>query len=150
MSFYISHGDARLYCTVAPEVASKIDFPIRTGSFVRIDAKLRVYEKKAQIEIIVDSIESSDQGDFHKKLDKLFKELEAEGLLSQAGIRKVVTDPPPDRIAIVAPKNSRAIKDIKTAFESEGKNLDITDTVIELDEQTPQALISAIEKCGPD
>ena len=148
MSFYISDGDARLYCTVAPEVAGKIDFPIRTGSFVRIGARFHVYEKKSQVELSVNSIESSDeQGDFHKKLDKLFEDLAAEGLLSQVGMRKVATDPPPSRIAIITPKNSRAIKDIKSALESEG-TLDITDTVIELDEPTPQALISAIEKCG--
>ncbi|MCK5833441.1 hypothetical protein KAH81_07210 [bacterium] len=146
LSFFITDGFNRLYCTVEPEIAAKIDFPIYDGARVKIISEYRVFHKTAQIELSVLSFEDISKTNVNNLFIEMKNTLSEEGLLSQAELRKISLDPPPKRIAIVAPENSSAFSE----FEFEllrAQNPEIHIYKRPFKENSPDSLIDEIIKC---
>jgi len=144
MFFSLVDSNRMVRCVVAPEVAKGIEVTLSEGSRVKIRGRFWVYEKDARIELLVDSIEKL--GSHVKKLveHEIIERLRSEGLLAKARMRSFPDGPPPSRIAIIAPANSLAPMDIRTAATGTGG---LTFVIRAMEHNSPEVLIAEIKQC---
>jgi len=145
--FSITDGSKRVRCMVPPESAEDMDFEIEEGSRVIVAGKFWVYEKEGRVELIVKSIKDAGPSEFEQQVNEIMDKLDAEGLLAKAETRHVTTAPPPKRVAIIAPPNSVAPMDIKTAATGAGG---LTLILKSMKDYSVESIIDEISSCEKD
>jgi len=147
--FIISDRDARVNCMMPPEISSRIVFQNDKSYKVHIEGVLRISEKDKfpEVTIVVKSIYETGPGEFEKMKEKLFADLDKKGLLTKAELRKVPTSPPPKRIGIIAPCESKAFADIESILGNiEGLSL----IKRPMKEYSPDSLIAELQQLSSD
>ena len=147
--FSLTDGKGHIRCVVPPKTAKGIEFEIKDGNRLRVEAGFYMYPRKASIEVLVHSIERAGESDLKKRLSRLREKLDSEHLLEKLETRQVRTEPPPKRVAIISPSNSHAPMDIKTAATAE-KTLGITLSVHHMKEYSTDALLTELMFCQED
>lgn len=98
--------------------ASRGGPPPADGQQVRITGRLAVYEAQGVYQLVVGSLEAVGLGDLLARLEKLKRDLEAEGLFDPA--RKRVLPPLPRIIGLVTSPTGAAVQDMLRIFLQSG------------------------------
>ncbi|GEM_PF-2628675 len=145
--FTLKDDANRIRCVVPPETVNNIKFDIENGSNIRVRGKFYIYRKDTTVELLLDSVEDAGPSEFEIKLTKLMDELDSKGILAKARSRIIRTDPPPRRIAIIAPTKSVAFDDICVAATGAGG---LTLVPRKMGDYTAGSLLTAIKFCEED
>jgi len=92
--------------------------PPADGQQVRITGRLAVYEAQGVYQLVVSSLEAVGLGDLLAALERLKRQLEAEGLFDPA--RKRALPPFPATIGLVTSPTGAAVRDMLRIFEQFG------------------------------
>ena len=92
--------------------------PPADGQQVRITGRLAVYEAQGVYQLVVSSLEALGLGDLLAALERLKRQLEAEGLFDPA--RKRALPPFPSVIGLVTSPTGAAVQDMLRIFEQFG------------------------------
>jgi len=98
--------------------ASRGGPPPAEGQQVRITGRLAVYEAQGVYQLVVSSLEAVGLGDLLARLEKLKRDLDAEGLFDPA--RKRPLPPLPAVIGLVTSPTGAAVQDMLRIFLSSG------------------------------
>lgn len=115
----------------------------------RIKGVLRIHDRDSfpHISIIVKSLEYLGPGKFEKMKKELYDALEKKGLLEKAKNKQIIETPPPKRIGIIAPKESKAFEDIESVLR---KIDEITIFKKPMRDYSPDGLIAELQDLSSD
>lgn len=145
MFFYLKDSERSIRCVTPPSVCENLDFNIKEGTRILTRGRLWLYRKDTSVELLLESIEPLKSLTERIREDAVIAKLDSEGLLTKARLKAVPKDPPPSDVAIIAPHNSQAPVDIRTAATGSGG---LTFHVRFLENHTPEAIVAEIERCN--
>lgn len=96
--------------------ASKIDFDLKEGDEVLLEARVSVYERRGNYQIYVNKMHIDGVGNLYQKLEQLKKKLTKDGFFDQN--HKKLIPKFPQKIAVLTAGTGAAIRDIHTTINS--------------------------------
>jgi len=146
---YFTLEDERysIRCMLAYGNHDKIDFPLAKGLLVDVYGAIRVYDRKAEVQLAVEKMRlvTKEPTNFDPSV---IEQLKAQGLYPR---QKKALPKPPQHIALVTSKRSEAKADFEDKYKSEGGRAQIrlVDTLVG-GERAPQMIADAIERVNQE
>jgi exodeoxyribonuclease VII large subunit len=114
---YLSLKDetGQIRCAMFKRAASLLNFSPRDGELVEVRGRLGVYEPRGDLQLIIESMSRSGQGNLFEQFLRLKEKLEGEGLFD-AG-RKRSLPLAPRGIGVVTSLGAAALHDVVTALQ---------------------------------
>lgn len=112
--FSLKDETGQLRCAMFRRAASLLGFMPREGERVVVRGRLGVYEARGDLQLVVESLQRSGQGNLYEQFLQLKEQLQREGLFDPA--RKRVPVPIPRAIAVVTSPNAAAWQDVATTL----------------------------------
>ena len=113
--FSIKDEQGQIRCAMFRRAAGMLDFAPRDGQLVELRGRLGVYEPRGELQLVVESMRQSGQGNLFEQFLALKDKLEAEGLFESARKRQ----PPllPRAIGVITSLSAAALHDVVTALQ---------------------------------
>ena len=113
--FSLKDEQGQIRCAMFRRAAALLDFAPRDGQLVELRGRLGVYEPRGELQLVVESMRQSGQGNLFEQFLALKAKLEAEGLFETARKRQ----PPllPRAIGVVTSLGAAALHDVVTALQ---------------------------------
>lgn len=108
--FSLKDDSSQIQCAIFNAMRKEGSESLENGLKVRVFAESTIYEPRGQLQIIVEKIETSGQGNLQARFEALKRQLMAEGLFDQ--IRKQSLPNFPKIIGIVTSPTGAALQDI--------------------------------------
>ncbi|KKW67643.1 exodeoxyribonuclease VII [Lampropedia cohaerens] len=112
--FSLKDETGQLRCAMFRRAVSLLGFMPREGERVVVRGRLGVYEARGDLQLVVESLQRSGQGNLYEQFLQLKEQLQREGLFDPA--RKRVPVPIPRAIAVVTSPNAAAWQDVATTL----------------------------------
>jgi exodeoxyribonuclease VII large subunit len=113
--FTLKDADAQLKCACYKMTARYLKFKPQDGIAVLVRGRVDLYEARAEVQLIVETIEPQGHGALQLAFEQLKKKLAAQGLFDAA--RKRALPPFPERIGIVTSPTGAVIQDLLNILE---------------------------------
>jgi len=113
--FNLKDDSGQIRCAMFKRAASTLGFVPSDGELVEVRGKLGVYEARGDLQLIVDSMQRSGQGDLFAQFLKLKATLEGEGLFDAS--RKQDIPAQPRAIGLITSLGAAALHDVATALQ---------------------------------
>ncbi|NMM05051.1 exodeoxyribonuclease VII large subunit [Polaromonas sp.] len=113
--FSLKDEQGQIRCAMFRRAAALLDFAPRDGQLVELRGRLGVYEPRGELQLVVESMRQSGQGNLFEQFLALKAKLESEGLFETARKRQ----PPllPRAIGVVTSLGAAALHDVVTALQ---------------------------------
>lgn len=113
--FSLKDEQGQIRCAMFRRAAGMLDFAPRDGQLVELRGRLGVYEPRGELQLVVESMRQSGQGNLFEQFLALKDKLEAEGLFESARKRQ----PPllPRAIGVITSLSAAALHDVVTALQ---------------------------------
>lgn len=121
--FSLKDEGAIVSCVLWKGTRASLTFELREGVKVEARARVSVFEKKGQYQLVVDSMKRQGEGDLFQKFLELKARLEREGLFDPA--RKRALPPFPKRVGLVTSPTGAAIRDMLTVLQRRAPSLSV-------------------------
>jgi exodeoxyribonuclease VII large subunit len=113
--FSLKDEQGQIRCAMFRRAAGLLDFAPRDGQLVELRGRLGVYEPRGELQLVVESMRQSGQGNLFEQFLALRAKLEAEGLFETA--RKRPLPLLPRAIGVVTSLGAAALHDVVTALQ---------------------------------
>jgi exodeoxyribonuclease VII large subunit len=113
--FSLKDEQGQIRCAMFRRAAGLLDFAPRDGQLVELRGRLGVYEPRGELQLVVESMRQSGQGNLFEQFLVLKAKLEAEGLFEAA--RKRPLPWLPRAIGVVTSLGAAALHDVATALQ---------------------------------
>ena len=113
--FNLKDDSGQIRCAMFKRAASALGFVPRDGELVEVRGKLGVYEARGDLQLIVESMQRSGQGDLFAQFLKLKATLEAEGLFDAS--RKQDIPSQPRAIGLITSLGASVLHDVATTLQ---------------------------------
>jgi exodeoxyribonuclease VII large subunit len=113
--FSLKDEQGQIRCAMFRRAASLLDFSPRDGQQVELRGRLGVYEQRGELQLVVESMRQSGEGNLYEQFLKLKARLEEEGLF--AASRKRALPLLPRAIGVVTSLGAAALHDVVTALQ---------------------------------
>jgi exodeoxyribonuclease VII large subunit len=113
--FSLKDEQGQIRCAMFRRAAGLLDFAPRDGQLVELRGRLGVYEPRGELQLVVESMRQSGQGNLFEQFLALKAKLEAEGLFEAA--RKRPLPLLPRAIGVVTSLGAAALHDVVTALQ---------------------------------
>jgi exodeoxyribonuclease VII large subunit len=113
--FSLKDEQGQIRCAMFRRAAGLLDFAPRDGQLVELRGRLGVYEPRGELQLVVESMRQSGQGNLFEQFLALKAKLEAEGLFETA--RKRPLPLLPRAIGVVTSLGAAALHDVVTALQ---------------------------------
>ena len=113
--FSLKDEQGQIRCAMFRRAAGLLDFAPRDGQLVELRGRLGVYEPRGELQLVVESMRQSGQGNLFEQFLALKAKLETEGLFETGRKRQ----PPllPRAIGVVTSLGAAALHDVVTALQ---------------------------------
>lgn len=108
--FTLKDADAQIRCVMWRFRANSIFFEPRDGLLVRAHGAVSLYERRGDLQLIVDRLQLAGEGALQKAFEELKQKLRQEGLFNAA--HKKPLPPFPETIGIITSGTGAALQDI--------------------------------------
>lgn len=108
--FVLKDESGQLRCAMFRRQAAYLDKTPKEGDWVRVTGKLDIYPARGELQLVVESLSSTGQGQWYERFLELQKRLQTEGLFDSA--KKKPIPQHPQHIAIVSSLEAAALKDV--------------------------------------
>lgn len=140
-------GKAAVSCSYFKQYNYRLDFELKDGLQVEVEADAGLYERDGKFQLYVYGIKKSGRGEMFLKLEELRKKLEAQGLFDQASKR-----PLPylsRRIGVVTSPTGAVINDIINVSRRRFPGISILlAPVLVQGENAPESIVNGIKSIG--
>lgn len=140
MYFTLNDGDYSIRCMLREERRGTLEFPIGNGIDVSVYGTIRVFEKRASVEIEVEQIRLN-KGEKPSFDDTVLNQLKAQGLWPKP---KKPLPPNINQIGLVTSKHSEALRDFEDTYRNEAGTARIK--VIDVRLQASRDIANAIDR----
>lgn len=134
ISGFLAHSSGHWYFTLTDGVNSikaacyksqnyRIRFRPSDGLHVRCRARISIYEKRSEYQLVVDSLEPVGEGALTIAFEQIKARLAAEGLFDQAAKRPIPLFP--RRVGIVTSPDGAAVHDIMTVLDRRARSVSV-------------------------
>jgi exodeoxyribonuclease VII large subunit len=113
--FSLKDEQGQIRCAMFRRAAGLLDFAPRDGQLVELRGRLGVYEPRGELQLVVESMRQSGEGNLFEQFLALKAKLEAEGLFETA--RKRPLPLLPRAIGVVTSLGAAALHDVATALQ---------------------------------
>jgi exodeoxyribonuclease VII large subunit len=113
--FSLKDEQGQIRCAMFRRAAGLLDFAPRDGQLVELRGRLGVYEPRGELQLVVESMRQSGQGNLFEQFLALKAKLEAEGLFETARKRQLPLLP--RAIGVVTSLGAAALHDVVTALQ---------------------------------
>lgn len=113
--FTLKDEDAQIRCVMWKHLTQYVYFEPEEGMMVRVNGHASVYERRGDLQIIVQAMRQAGKGAQQEAYEKLKKKLKEEGLFDAD--RKRALPLFPDRIGIVTSGEGAALQDVLSVLE---------------------------------
>ncbi|MGI4858232.1 MAG: exodeoxyribonuclease VII large subunit [Janthinobacterium lividum] len=121
--FTIKDAQAQMRCVMFRNRAQHADFIPREGDRIEVRALVSMYEPRGELQLSVEAVRRTGQGQLYELFLKLKQKLEAEGLFDAA--RKRRPPPHPRRVGIVTSLQAAALRDVLTTLRRRAPHLGV-------------------------
>lgn len=122
--FSLKDEGALVSCVLWKGTRALLGFEPREGLKVEVRARVSVFEKKGQYQLVVDSMKRQGEGDLWQRFLELKARLEREGLFDPA--RKRPLPAFPRCVGLVTSPTGAAVRDMLTVLERRAPSLPVT------------------------
>jgi exodeoxyribonuclease VII large subunit len=142
--FTLEDNGFSISCMMPNQYMGETDFPLSKGMMVDVYGTLQVYEKRGEVQIVVEKARLVDK---HKAQydPNVLRELKENGLFprSKRDISSV------NKIVLITSKNSAALEDFRDMFYKEGgkARIEILDVLVQ-GELAPPLIVDAIQRAN--
>ena len=141
--FSLKDEAGQIRCAMFRRAAGMLDFTPREGLRVELLGRLGVYEPRGELQLVVESMRQSGQGNLFEQFLKLKAQLEAEGLFDAA--RKKPLPAMPRGIGLVTSLGAAALHDVVTALARRVPHIPVVlAPALVQGEGAPQELVQAL------
>jgi exodeoxyribonuclease VII large subunit len=112
--FSLKDAQGQLRCAMFRRAAGLLDFTPRDGEMVEVTGRLRVYEPRGDLQLIVESLTRAGQGALFEQFLRLKARLEEQGLFDPARKRDVPLLP--KGVGLVTSPGAAALHDVVTCL----------------------------------
>lgn len=115
--FYFSLKDAKaqIRCAMFRSRSARLDFELRNGMLIQVQAKVSLYPDRGDYQLIVDRMELAGDGLLKKAYEELLAKLSAEGLFQEQWKKPLPTLP--RHIGVISSPTGAAIRDILSVLK---------------------------------
>ena len=121
--FTLKDAGAVISCVIFAGYLSQVSFRPVIGDKVVVTGKIDYYTVGGRLQMIVDTMRKSGEGDLHEQYKKLFDKLEKEGLFSPEHKRPLPVLP--RRIGVITSASGRVISDIVNTIRKRNPYFDL-------------------------
>ena len=115
MYFTIKDDKSKLKCIMFSEYAQLLEIELSSGDQVSVSGYISVYDREGTYQLYVKKIKKKGIGELYESLDKLKKNLEAEGLFKEQ-LKKSLPFLPKS-VGVVTSSTGAAVRDILTTIK---------------------------------
>ncbi|WP_179862241.1 exodeoxyribonuclease VII large subunit [Longibacter salinarum] len=143
--FTLKDDDAQIRCVMWRYLTQHIYFEPEDGLLVRITGKASVYERRGDLQILVNSMRRAGKGAQQEAFERLKAKLKAEGLFDRDRKKPLPTFP--RRIGVVTSGEGAALQDILSVLERRFAAADVILCPVPVQGiDAPQAIANAIAR----
>lgn len=113
--FSLKDPKAQIRAALFRQQANKLNFELRNGLLVQVQAKVSLYPDRGDYQLIVDKMELAGEGQLRQAYEQLLKRLQAEGLFDAQYKKPIPCFP--KQIGIITSKTGAALRDILTVLK---------------------------------
>lgn len=113
--FTLKDGDAQISCVMWRHLTEYVFFEPEDGLQVRLHGDASVYERRGDLQLMVQSMRLAGKGALQEQFEKLKRQLKAEGLFDEA--RKQPLPVFPETVGIVTSGQGAALQDILSILQ---------------------------------
>jgi exodeoxyribonuclease VII large subunit len=121
--FTLKDAQAQVQCAMFRTRNSSLPFTLENGKCILASAKITLYERRGDYQLIIEHIEERGEGLLRRRFELLKKKLAAEGLFDLAHKKKVPHFP--KCIGVVTSPTGAAIKDVLSVLKRRFANIPI-------------------------
>jgi len=143
--FTLKDAQGQMRCALFRRAAQLCTAPLRDGLQVELQGRVDVYGARGELQLIVETVRLSGQGNLYEQFLLLKSQLEAEGCFDPA--RKRSLPPFPRGIGVVTSLDAAALHDVTTTLRRRVPHLPVTlfPALVQGD-AAPQALCLALQR----
>lgn len=113
--FSLKDPKAQIRAALFRQQANKLNFELRNGLLVQVQAKVSLYPDRGDYQLIVDKMELAGEGQLRQAYEQLLKRLQAEGLFDAQYKKPIPCFP--KQIGVITSKTGAALRDILTVLK---------------------------------
>lgn len=121
--FLLKDNNAQIRCVMFRHKNQYLDWPLRDGMQVEVQALITLYEARGEFQLIVEHIRQAGLGNLYEAFEKLKSKLQAAGIFDV--IHKKNIPAFPKRIGIITSLNTAALHDILVTLRNRMPSLPI-------------------------
>lgn len=121
--FTLKDAAAQIRCAMFRNKNSAINFQLKDGLHVNVEAQVSIYEARGDYQLIIQTMENAGDGILHEKFLKLKEKLANEGLFAKEHKKTLPTIP--QCIGIITSPTGAAIRDILSVLKRRFCNIPV-------------------------
>ena len=142
--FSIKDNDSQIRCAMFRGDNRELKFELENGLSVQLQARIELYEKRGELQLIVKRVEAAGSGKLQLEFERLKQKLYKEGLFDEA-LKKEIPEYP-RTVGVVTSEKGAALRDVISVFRKRFPitHLIVYPTLVQGD-KAPEEICQALE-----